>query len=108
MNTPKRPEAGSRTARRELARSALWAAAITLALCIAGASASMAVAHSAGLLVLLFAPMFPVFLVFGEGGFLAGTPEWLFDTLAVVSQFAGVIMLVHPIRIRLRRWHAKP
>lgn len=88
---------------KELVRSGLWALAITVPLCLFGASASMALAHTGGPLVLLFAPMFPVFLLFGSGGPLSGVPEWLFATLAAGAQFLGVLLVVHLIRTRRRR-----
>ena len=90
----------SRMRRKELVRSAVWAAAIAVPLCIWGASASMALAHSGGPLVLLFAPMFPVLLLFGLSGPLGGIPEWLFGTLAVAAEFAGAFVVVHLIRAR--------
>ena len=88
--------------RKDLARSGLWALVITVPLCLFGASASMALAHSGGPLVLLFAPMFPIFLLFGSGGPFGGIPEWLFATLAAIAQFMGVLLVVHLIRTRRR------
>ena len=93
----------TRMRRKEHVRSAVWAAAIALPLCIWGASASMALAHSGGPLVLLFASMFPVFLLFGSSGPLGGIPEWLFSTLAAVAEFAGVFVVVHLVRA----WRSK-
>jgi hypothetical protein len=62
----------------------------------------MALAHSGGPLVLLFAPTFPVFLLFGSGGPFGRVPEWLFSTLAVLAQFAGTLAVIHLIRMRHR------
>jgi hypothetical protein len=58
----------------------------------------MALAHTGGPLLLLFAPTFPVFMLFGSGAPFGGIPEWLFLVLAVASQFVGVFGVVHAVR----------
>ena len=92
------PEGTRRAARKNLVRSCLWALVITIPLCLFGVATSMALAHSGGPLLLLFAPTFPVFFLFGSGGPFAGAPDWLFSTLAAVAQFLGVLLVVHLIR----------
>jgi hypothetical protein len=86
-----------------VARSAVWAAAITAPLMLWGSSNSMALAHVGGPLVLLFLPVVPVLLLFGSGGVFEGAPEWLFSVLAVVAQFAGTLLVVHAIRRALAK-----
>jgi hypothetical protein len=83
---------------KQLRRSLVVALIIALPLSIFGFAASMGLAHSGGLLLLLFLPTWPVFALFGNGGPLAGIPEWLFITLAVVAEVVGVFVLVHLVR----------
>ncbi|MDR7298877.1 MULTISPECIES: hypothetical protein [Roseateles] len=86
--------------------SAILAGAITLPLCLLGAYASMALVHSdGGIALLLFWPVFPVMLLFGSGGLFAPVPEWLFNVLAVIAEFAGVFFIVHVVRICLAMRH---
>jgi hypothetical protein len=86
--------------KKELLRSSAWAAAITAPVCLFGALASMGLAHSGGPLLVLFAPMLPVFMLFGSGGPFGSIPEWLFSTLLVVAQFFGTLAVV----ILVRAW----
>lgn|GEM_PF-5984998 len=79
--------------------SAIWSAVICLPLCFFGFYASMALAHGGGPLVLLFAPIFPVMLLFGSGGPFSPVPEWLFGSLAVLAEFTGVFFVVHILRV---------
>ena len=88
--------------RAEIKRSAVWATGIAAPLCLFGASASMALAHSGGLFLLVFAPVLPVFILFGSGGVFGQAPDWLFITLAVVSQFVGTFVVVHILRFAFR------
>lgn len=90
----------------ELIRSVIWAAGISIPLCLWGSSASMALAHSGGPLVFLFLPVLPVLLLFGSGGPFAPVPGWLFNTLAVGAEFVGTLLVVHAIRMaRSKRRH---
>jgi hypothetical protein len=59
----------------------------------------MALAHSGGPFLLLFAPVLPVLMIFGEGGAFAHAPEWLFLAVAALAQFAGVFVVVHLVRL---------
>jgi len=58
----------------------------------------MALAHSGGPLLILFAPLLPVFILFGSGGTFGQAPDWLFITLAFVFQFLGTFVVVHILR----------
>jgi len=80
-------------------RSALWALAITVPLCVWGWSESMGLAHSGGLLLLLFVPTFPVFLLLGSDGVLHGAPDWAFMLAAAACEYLGVFVVVHAIRL---------
>ena len=75
------------------------AIAIALPLCLFGFAFSMGLAHSGGLLLLLFLPTWPVFAFFGSSGPFAGAPEWLFIALAVLSETLGVFIVVHLVRV---------
>ena len=83
---------------RDLTRSAVWAALIAVPLLLWGASASMALAHVGGPLVILFAPVVPVLLLFGSGGALAGAPDWVFNLAACAAQYLGTFAVVHVVR----------
>jgi len=61
----------------------------------------MGLAHSGGPLLLLFAPTFPVFLLFGSGGVFEVVPEWAFTLAAALSEYAGVFVVTHAIRLAL-------
>jgi hypothetical protein len=95
---PFNPNAKLLRSPRELVRSAAWATAIAVPLLFWGASASMALAHVGGPLVILFAPVVPVLLLFGSGGVFAGAPEWAFNVAACAAQFAGTFAVVHAFR----------
>ena len=58
----------------------------------------MALAHVGGPLVILFAPVVPVLLLFGSGGAFAGAPDWVFDLAACVTQYLGTFAVVHVVR----------
>ena len=83
---------------RGISRSALWAAGISIPLSIWGASASMAIVHAGGPLLILFAPVIPVMLLFGSDGVFATAPDWLFNAFAVLAQFLGTFAVVHLVR----------
>ena len=83
----------------QLRRSFLVAASITAPLCLFGYWASMGLAHSGGLFLLLYAPTFPIFALFGGHGPYSGIPEWAFYALTVGAELSGVFVLVHVIRI---------
>jgi hypothetical protein len=61
----------------------------------------MGLAHSGGPLLLLFAPVLPVLVLFGSGGLFGGGPEWVFMLAAAAAEYIGVFVVVHGIRLAL-------
>ena len=59
----------------------------------------MALVHSGGPFLILFAPVLPALLIFGDGGPFQGAPEWLFIAAATLSQVGAIFLLVHGIRL---------
>ena len=82
-------------------KSGLIALALTALLCLFGWSASMGLAHSGGPLLLLFAPVFPIFALFGRDGLFPHAPEWAFAFAAAIAEYIGVFVVVHGIRLAL-------
>ncbi len=85
--------------------SALVALLVSSALALFGLSMSFWLAHAgAPLAVLLFWPMIPVLIIFGQGGVFGGAPEWLFNGAAFLALLVAYFGVVHCARYAIRKW----
>ena len=78
-------------------------AAIALGLCVllgvVGWGLSFWLAHAGKpLLLLLFWPVIPLFVLFGSGGPMGEAPEWLFLIAGFVCMFCAYFCVVHFVR----------
>ena len=77
--------------KHRLIRSALLAVPISALLCAWGLQNSMAIAHAGTPLAMLFLPVLPLVLMPG----VESLPRWLFNTIAVVLEYAAITWCVH-------------